>query len=290
MTLVSVARPVATHHRRQLRHGLFAASLLVVLIAVWAFYLFPLAWLVMMSLKNEVDIFSKTPTFLFMPTLQHYADDVANPKFLTATRNSLVVTLASSVLSMGLGSLAAYSLARYRFRFSTTLAVGLILARMIPPIVFVVPIFLLFNALQLRNTWQGLVLVYTAFNIPFVVWLMRSFFEEVPVELEQAVLIDGGSRLQAFWYVTVPLAAPGLAATAVFCAIVAWGEFLFALILTGPDTGTLPIHLASFITDRTIEWGGVTSTGVLVILPLVLFGMLVQRHLIKGLTLGAMKG
>ncbi len=290
MALSSAARPAPLHNRSHLRRSLVAAGLLAVLILVWAFYLFPLAWLVMMSLKNEVDIFSKTPTFLFTPTFQHYAADLANPKFLTAARNSLVVTLASSLLSMGLGSLAAYSLARYRFRFSTTLAVGLILARMIPPIVFVVPIFLLFNALKLRNTLPGLVLVYSAFNIPFVVWLMRSFFEEVPVELEQAVLIDGGSRLQAFWYVTMPLAAPGLAATAVFCAIVAWGEFLFALILTGPDTGTLPIHLASFITDRTIEWGGVTSTGVLVILPLVFFGMLVQRHLIKGLTLGAMKG
>jgi multiple sugar transport system permease protein len=278
----------APRHTR--RRHLFSAGLIVVLVVVWAFYLFPLAWLVMMSLKNEVDIFSPTPTFIFMPTLQHYAADVTNPKFLTAARNSLIVTLFSSLLSMGLGSLAAYSLARFRFRFSTSLAVGLILARMIPPLVFVVPIFLLFNALALRNTLPGLIIIYTAFNIPFVVWLMRSFFEEVPVELEHAVLIDGGSRLQAFWYVTMPLAAPGLAATAVFCAIVAWGEFLFALILTGPDTGTLPIHLASFITDRTIEWGGVTSTGVLVILPLVFFGMLVQRHLIKGLTLGAMKG
>jgi multiple sugar transport system permease protein len=278
----------APRHTR--RRHLFSAGLIVVLVVVWAFYLFPLAWLVMMSLKNEVDIFSPTPTFIFMPTLQHYAADVINPKFLTAARNSLIVTLFSSLLSMGLGSLAAYSLARFRFRFSTSLAVGLILARMIPPLVFVVPIFLLFNALALRNTLPGLIIIYTAFNIPFVVWLMRSFFEEVPVELEHAVLIDGGSRLQAFWYVTMPLAAPGLAATAVFCAIVAWGEFLFALILTGPDTGTLPIHLASFITDRTIEWGGVTSTGVLVILPLVFFGVLVQRHLIRGLTLGAMKG
>jgi multiple sugar transport system permease protein len=281
----AMIRSLAAHHRR-----LRLTGLVVVLVLVWVFYLFPLAWLVIMSLKNEVDIFSPTPTFIFEPTLQHYAADVANPKFLSAARNSLIVTLFSSMLSMGLGSLAAYSLARYRFRFNTSLAVGLILARMIPPLVFVVPIFLLFNALTLRNTLPGLIVIYTAFNIPFVVWLMRSFFEEVPVELEHAVLIDGGSRLQAFWYVTMPLTAPGLAATAVFCAIVAWGEFLFALILTGPDTGTLPIHLASFITDRTIEWGGVTSTGVLVILPLVVFGVLVQRHLIRGLTLGAMKG
>jgi ABC-type sugar transport system permease subunit len=167
---------------------------------------------------------------------------------------------------------------------------GLLLARMLPPIVFVVPLFLLYNALGLRNSLPGLAPVYAAFNVPFVVWLMRSFFEEVPIELEEAVMIDGGSRAHSFWHVTLPLAAPGLAATSAFCAMAASGEFLFALILTGPETSTLPIYLASFIADRTIEWGGVTSTGVLVILPLVCFGMLVQRHLIKGLTRGAMKG
>jgi multiple sugar transport system permease protein len=153
-----------------------------------------------------------------------------------------------------------------------------------------VPLFLLFNRLGLRNSYLGLILVYTAFNLPFVVWMLRSFFEEVPLDLEQAAMIDGATRLRAFWNVTLPLAAAGFAATAVFVAIAAWSEFLFALILTGPDTSTLPVHLASYISDRTIDWGGVASTGVLVILPLVVLGLLVQRNLIKGLTMGAMKG
>jgi multiple sugar transport system permease protein len=257
---------------------------------VWVVDLFPVVWLLMMSVKTQVDIFSKTPLFIFTPTLEHYREQITDQRFLHALRNSLVVTIVAAAFSIVLGSLAAYSLARFRLSVTTWLAVGLLLARMIPPIVFVVPLFLLYNAANLRNSLPGLALVYTAFNIPFVVWLMRSFFDEVPVELEEAVLIDGGSRARAFWHVTMPLAAPGLAATAVFCVIAAWGEFLFALILTGPDTTTLPIYLASFLTDRTVEWGGVMSTGVLVIIPLVLFGMLVQRHLIKGLTLGAMKG
>jgi multiple sugar transport system permease protein len=286
---LAVARPAARLSAAT-RRRLASIGLLLTVMVVWIFYLFPMIWLVMMSLKNQVDIFSRIPVFVFTPTLEHYAEQLTDERFLHALRNSLIVTLTCSVMSMVLGSLAAYSLARFRLRATTTLAVGLLLARMIPPIVFVVPLFLLYNALGLRNSLPGLALVYTAFNVPFVVWLMRSFFEEVPIELEEAVMIDGGSRLQAFWYVTMPLAAPGLAATSVFCAIAAWGEFLFALILTGPETGTLPIYLASFITDRTIEWGGVTSTGVLVILPLVFFGMLVQRHLIKGLTMGAMKG
>jgi multiple sugar transport system permease protein len=288
--MATVLKRQRTRLSARARRTLVSSGLLLLVIGVWAFYLFPMVWLVMMSLKNQVDIFSRIPVFVFTPTLDHYAEQLTDARFLHALRNTLVVTLISAAVSMVLGSLAAYSLARYRLRVTTTLAVGLLLARMIPPIVFVVPLFLLYNALGLRNSLPGLALVYTAFNVPFVVWLMRSFFEEVPVELEEAVLIDGGSRFQAFRYVTMPLAAAGLAATSVFCAIASWGEFLFALILTGPETSTLPIYLASFITDRTIEWGGVTSTGVLVILPLVLFGMLVQRHLIKGLTLGAMKG
>ena len=288
MTASTIRRP--PRRSRAAKRKLTSVGLLLAVICVWAFYLFPMVWLLMMSVKNPVDIFSKIPLFVFTPTLEHYRQQITDERFLHALRNSLVVTLLAAAISMVLGSLAAYSLARFRLPVTTWLGIALLLARMIPPIVFVVPLFLLYNALNMRNSLPGLALVYTAFNVPFVVWLMRSFFEEVPVELEEAVLIDGGSRARAFWHVTMPLAAPGLAATAVFCVIAAWGEFLFALILTGPDTTTLPIYLASFLTDRTVEWGGVMSTGVLVILPLVLFGMLVQRHLIKGLTLGAMKG
>jgi len=264
--------------------------LLAAVIAIWAFYLFPLLWLVMMSLKTRVDMFAVPPLFIFTPTLEHYQTTLADPYFQDAARNSLIVTAVSVIASLVLGAMAGYSLARYRSRFSEQLALGLIIGRMIPPIVFVVPLFLLFNRLGLRNTHLGLILVYTAFNLPFVVWMLRSFFEEVPVDLEQAAMIDGATRLRAFWTVTLPLAAAGLAATAVFVAIAAWSEFLFALILTGPDTGTLPVHLAAYVSDRAINWGGVASTGVLVILPLVVLGMLVQRNLIKGLTMGAMKG
>lgn len=264
--------------------------LLAIVAVIWIFYLFPLAWLVMMSLKNEIDMFAVPPLFVFAPTFEHYQSTLADPAFRLAARNSLLVTAISVVASMVLGSMAGYSLARFRSRFSEQLALGLIVGRMIPPIVFVVPLFLLFNRIGLRNTHLGLILVYTAFNLPFVVWMLRSFFEEVPVDLEQAAMIDGASRPRAFWTVTMPLAAAGFAATAVFVAIAAWSEFLFALILTGPRTGTLPVLVASFVSDRAVDWGGVASTGVLVIFPLVVLGLLVQRNLIKGLTMGAMKG
>lgn len=272
------------------RYGKKLPLLIAVVLLIWAFYLFPLLWLVMMSLKTQLDMFAVPPLFIFTPTLENYQATFADPNFREAARNSLIVTAVSVVASLILGGMAGYSLARYRSRFSEELALGLIIGRMIPPIVFVVPLFLLFNRLGLRNMHLGLILVYTAFNLPFVVWMLRSFFEEVPVDLEQAAMIDGATRLRAFWTVTMPLAMAGLAATAVFVAIAAWSEFLFALILTGPDTTTLPVHLASYVSDRAIDWGGVASTGVLVILPLVVLGMLVQRNLIKGLTMGAMKG
>ena len=266
-------------------------ALLVLTVAlVWLIFLFPLIWLIMMSLKTQVDMFAVPPLFIFQPTLEHYQTTFADRDFRQAATNSLIVTSVSVVASLVLGGMAGYSLARFRSRRSEGLALGLIIGRMIPPIVFVVPLFLLFNRLGLRNQHLGLILVYTAFNLPFVVWMLRSFFEEVPVDLEQAAMIDGATRFRAFWTVTMPLAAAGIAATAVFVAIAAWSEFLFALILTGPRTTTLPVHLAAFVSDRAIDWGGVASTGVLVILPLVALGLLVQRNLVKGLTMGAMKG
>lgn len=274
------------------RHGTRVTStiLVVVVAVIWAFYLFPLVWLVMMSLKNEIDMFAVPPLFVFQPTLEHYAQTLESTGFRDAARNSLIVTAVSVIASMVLGTMGGYSLARFRSRLSDGLALSLIIGRMIPPIVFVVPLFLLFNRLGLRNSHLGLILVYTAFNLPFVVWMLRSFFDEVPEDLEHAAMIDGATRMRAFWTVTMPLTGAGFAATSVFVAIAAWSEFLFALILTGPETGTLPVLLASFVSDRAVDWGSVASTGVLVILPLVVLGLLVQRSLIQGLTMGAMKG
>ncbi len=289
---MAIAGGALPESRVNARRGpsLKTAALVVLVVAIWGFYLFPLVWLVMMSLKNEIDMFAVPPLFIFQPTLEHYTQTLDNEGFRNAARNSLIVTAVSVVMSMVLGTMGGYSLARFRSRLSDSMALGLIIGRMIPPIVFVVPLFLLFNQLGLRNTHLALILVYTAFNLPFVVWMLRSFFDEVPVDLEQAAMIDGASRVRAFWTVTMPLTAAGLAATAVFVAIAAWSEFLFALILTGPETGTLPVLLASFVSDRAVDWGGVASTGVLVILPLVVLGLLVQRSLIQGLTMGAMKG
>ena len=265
-------------------------ALFVVLIAVWAFYLFPVFWMITSSLKTRPDLFAMPPKWLFSPTLQYYLASFHNDEFTRAVRNSLFITAITVLCSLSIGSLAAYAFARFKFRFSMGLGFSLIIARMVPPIVFVVPLFLMLNKLGLRNTYGGLVLIFTVFNLPFTVWMLRSFFEDVPVELEEAAWIDGASRLHAFLKIIVPVTAPGLAATAVFAALLAWNEFLFALLMGGPNTTTLPVYLSGFVGEHGVDYGGIMATATVAVVPPVLFAMLVQRNLIKGLTLGAVKG
>ena len=262
----------------------------VVLIAVWAFYLFPIFWMITSSLKTRPDLFAMPPKWLFSPTLQYYLASFQNEEFTRAVRNSLFITAITVICSLTIGSFAAYAFARFRFRFSTAMGFSLIIARMVPPIVFVVPLFLMLDKIHLRNTYGGLVLIFTAFNLPFTVWMLRSFFEDVPMELEEAAWIDGASRLHAFVKIIVPVTAPGMAATAVFAALLAWNEFLFALLMGGPNTTTLPVYLSGFMGEHGVDWGGIMATATIAVVPPVIFAMLVQRNLIKGLTLGAVKG
>lgn len=266
------------------------AAMFLLLAAVWIFYFFPIYWMVSSSFKTRVDTFSIPPKWLFSPTLQYYISGFTDPKFVKVVQNSLIITGTTVLFSLFFGSWAAYAFARFRFKGSVALSFSLIIARMMPPIVFIVPVYLLFNTLKLRNTHIGLILIFTVFNLPFTVWMLKSFFEEVPIELEEAAWIDGASRLQALVRVTLPLIAPGLAATAVFAALLAWNEFLFALLLGGPSTTTLPVFLSGFIGERNVEWGEIMATAVIAVVPPTILVMLVQRNLIKGLTLGAVKG
>jgi multiple sugar transport system permease protein len=265
-------------------------ALFVLVAAVWVFYFFPIYWMVTSSFKTRLDTFAVPPKWFFMPTIEYYVQSFSNPEFLKVVQNSLIITGTTVLCSLILGGWAAYAFARFRFKGSTVLSFSLIIARMMPPIVFIVPLFLMLNTLKLRNTYTGLILIFTTFNLPFTVWMLKSFFEEVPIELEEAAWIDGASRLQALVRIIAPLIAPGLAATAVFAALLAWNEFLFALLLGGPDTTTLPVYLSSFIGERNVEWGGIMATAVLTVIPPTILVMLVQRNLIKGLTLGAVKG
>lgn len=298
MTVVSRATDVTSGERRPAerarndrRRGRGKRiAIAVVVFAIAAIYLFPLLWVGLMSIKPPSDIITRDPVLAFPPTAEHFQVSFTDPAFAAALGNSLVITGVSVGAAMVVGCLAGYALARFQFRGANAIAVGLIVGRMIPPIVYVVPIFVVFRSMDLLDTRVGLIVLYAAFNIPLVVWLMRGFFLDVPVELEEAALTDGASRLRALWSVTMPLAAPGIAATAVLAAIFTWGEYLFALILTSNEARTLPIYLSGFQLERGVAWGPMTAAAMLIVVPLVVVGVGAQRHIVKGLTFGAVKG
>jgi len=254
----------------------------------------PVYWLLTISLKREVDQFAVPPRwFSFTPTLEHYADAFLSRSFGQYLLTSAIVAVSSTFCALTIGTLAAYALARLRMprKLNRRLSLWILSTRMFPPIVTVVPLFLMMRDLQLLNTRLALIILYTGFNLPFVVWMMRGFFVEVPRELEEAAMVDGDTRLGALRRVLLPLVAPGLAATAVFCLIISWNEFLYALVLTQTDAAmTLPVGIAGRVTQYEIKWGVMSAAGVVAMLPILVFALAVQRYLVRGLSLGAVKG
>ena len=254
----------------------------------------PVYWMLTISLKSEVDHFASPPAWLlFSPTLEHYYDAFVARSFVQFLITSAVVAVTATASALVIGTLAAYSLARFRLPYDldSKISLWILSTRMFPAIVTAIPLFLMMRDLRLLNTRLALVIVYTAFNLPFVVWMMRGFFAELPRDLEEAALVDGDSRIGALWRVVLPLVAPGLAATAVFCLIVSWNEFLFALVLTQTDTAmTLPVGIAGRVTQYEIKWGVMSAAGAVAIVPILVFALAVQKYLVRGLSLGAVKG
>ena len=265
-------------------------AILLVLVASLA----PVYWMITISFKHEIDQFAVPPKwFVFTPTLKHYADAFINRSFGQYLLTSAIVAVTSTVCALVLGTLAAYSLARFRlpYRLDRKLSLWILSTRMFPAIVTAVPLFLIMRDVRLLNTQLALIIVYTGFNLPFVVWMMRGFFAELPRDLEEAAMVDGDSRLGALWRVVLPLVSPGLAATAVFCLIVSWNEFLFALVLTQTDAAmTLPVGIAGRVTQYGIEWGAMSAAAVVAMIPILVFALSVQKYLVRGLSLGGVKG
>jgi multiple sugar transport system permease protein len=265
---------------------------LVVLAVIVA--LAPVYWMITISLKSEGDQFASPPKwFAFTPTLQHYYEAFVMRSFAQYLITSAIVAIVSTACALVIGTLAAYALARFRlpYNLDRKLSLWILSTRMFPAIVTAVPLFLMMRDLRLLNTRASLIVVYTAFNLPFVVWMMRGFFAEVPRDLEEAALVDGDSRLGALVRVVLPLVTPGLAATAVFCLIVCWNEFLFALILTQTDAAmTLPVGIAGRVTQYEIKWGVMSAAGVVAMMPILIFALAAQRYLVRGLSMGAVKG
>ncbi len=272
------------------RRRLWFFTRLALIVLALVITLLPVYWMVNTSLKNQVEVFASPPTL--WPenlTFANYVNLFTRRHLGIYLFNSLVIVGSAVLLSLLMGSLAGYSLARFS-RLQQRLNFWVLAPRMIPPVALVVPLFLMLQEVGLINKKLGLILVYTAFNLPFVAWMMRSFFQEIPVDLEEAAMVDGASRLRSFRDIVLPLAAPGLAATAIFSLIITYNEFFFALILTStPAAATLPVGTAALIGKTQTLYGEMAAAGVVAAVPLVIFALLVQRHLVRGLTMGAVK-
>jgi len=283
---------VHAQHARRRRFGRWAKYALLVVAVLAATT--PVYWMLTVSVKTEVDQFAVPPRWLaFSPTLAHYVDAFFTRSFGQYLATSATVAGLSTVCAITIGTFAAYGLSRFRLpaKLDRRLALWILSTRMFPPIVSAVPLFLMMRDLRLLNTVTSLVIVYTAFNLPFVVWMMRGFFQELPREMEEAAMVDGDSRMGALFRVILPMVTPGLAATAVFCLIMSWNEFLLALVLTQTDAAmTLPVGIAGRVTQYEIKWGVMSAAGVVAMLPILVFAMAVQRYLVRGLSLGAVKG
>ncbi len=262
-----------------------------VLIAILAFvYMIPVIVLVLTSFKTQVQIMSKTPTWIFMPTLLNYNTVLLEQGFLRYMTNSLIVGLASTVVTLVVGGCASYALVRFDFFGKGAISLGTLLLRMIPPAVLVVPIFVLWTFFGLADTLQGLIVIYVGLNLPFTIWVLISFISDIPVELEDSAVVDGCGPWRIFFRIILPLIKPGLAAAAIFTFRISWNEFILALVLTNRMTRTLPVATTIYLTDTGIEWGNITAMGTLVALPAIIFTFLAAKQLISGLTAGAVKG
>ena len=269
---------VRLRRRRQALH----ATALMLLLAV----MFPFLWLLQMSFRPNDDIFGYD--LLFSPTLEHYTS-LWKGHFPGSFWNSVAASSISTGLALLIGVPAAYSLSRWRFRGRHQVALWILATRMAPPIAFTIPFFLAYRWIGLVDTVTGLVLIYLTFNLALVIWMMQTFFESVPKQLEEAAWIDGCSVWGAFSRITLPLAAPGLAATAVICFILSWNDFFFALILTRTNAMTAPVAIVNFMQYEGWEWGKIAAGGTLVMLPVIVFTLLVRNYLVRGLTAGGLK-
>ena len=278
----------ARRRRRLRRVGLNGVAVFVFLI-----FAFPVYWMLTTSFRRGVDIQSPNPTFLPFPgTLENFRKVFERPYFWDALRTSLIVTLSVVVIAVFVAFLTAVALARFHFFGRKALIIAVIVVQMVPQEALIISLFKVLDGWKLTNTIIGLSLTYIMFVLPFTIWVLRGFVGNIPRELEEAAIVDGATRLRAFFTITFPLVAPGLVATGVFAFIQAWTDFLFALVIMNrPENQTLPVWVQAFNEGaKGTDWGGVMAGSTIMAIPVIIFFLLVQRWVAGGLTAGAVKG
>jgi multiple sugar transport system permease protein len=262
---------------------------LAVVIGLWS--AIPIAWMLITSLKPQEAIRTSDVVLFFTPTLENYRN-----LFFGGNRagdflvNSLLVSIISTAIALTLGSLAGYGMAHWRSRHKKDVSFWILSTRMAPIAAVIVPLFVMFRIAGLVNTIPGLILACLTFNLPFAIWLLNAFFHQVPRSIEEAAMVDGCSKMRAFWNVALPVSRPGLITTAVLCMVFAWNDYAFASSLGGPQTSTLPMAAGALVTQSGIDWGLLCALGIVIALPMLIAGLAVRRHLVTGLSLGAVTG
>lgn len=261
-------------------------------VVVCALFLLPLVWMLMNSFKEQRDIFSVPPVFFFEPTLTNYLENLQRADVGPRMVNTAIIAIGGAVISVILGGMAGYALARVPLRGAVTIGALILASRGVPPIALAVPMFLVARSLGVTDMHATVILAYCSFLIPYVMWLMRGFFLSLPKELEESAMIDGCSRFGAFWRVIVPISLPGFASTLIFSIILAWEELLFALVLTSRDATTISIAIVGMANDTQTgaNWGALSAIGILSVLPVIVLALAVQKWLIRGLAEGSTKG
>lgn len=261
----------------------------LIIIAGLLFFLFPIYWLITSSLKFDVDMFSNPPKFLiFKPTFMNFKKVLTETNIPKLTLNSLITASLNVVLSLSIGTIAAYGISRYKVGGQRLLFWFLSL-RMIPPIVVAIPLFLTAAKLRLVDTRGILPIMYLLMNIPFAIWMMKSFIDEIPISVEESALLDGCSVFEVIRHIVLPMIKPGLVATGVFCFIFSWNEFLLAMVFTRIRASTLPVGISGFIAVEQIFWGPLTASATVAALPPIILAWVFQRYMVRGLTFGAVK-
>ncbi len=272
---------------RPWRKALLNIAFYLLIIAIMVPFLFVFYWMILSSFKNQVQNTAYPPVWVFNPTLQNYRDVFAQNDIVKFAKNSFIVAFGATGLGLLLGLPAAYGIARYK---QQGLGLAILVARVQPGISFLIPLFIIFLKIKLIDTYIALIITHLIVTMPIIVWMMISYFEDIPAELDDAARVDGCSPYGAFWRVALPLTRPGIAASGILAFIFSWNNFLFSLVLSSYRTKTLPVAVFNFMSYEQINWGGLTAAATLITLPVLLLVLLVQRQIVRGLTIGAVKG
>ena len=251
------------------------------------FLLTPFLWMVLNTFKTPLQIIKLPPELIFTPTLRNFQNVFGTQNFMRYIMNSLIIGAGCTLVGLLLGLPAAYSIARYQ---QNRLAVGILMARMVPGITFLVPLFIIFRALGLIDTYTSLILAHMLVGLPFIVWVMVPFFESIPRELSESAVVDGASAVRTFVSVVLPLSGPGIVTAAILSFVFSWNNFMFSIVLASNRTRTVPVAIYNFISYAQIDWGGLMAAAVVITLPVLVLAIITQRYVIRGLTAGAVKG